>query len=81
MLCDFRTTQRGQESPTIHLGIRPTRGNITDASQLAIEPKITRKRPPGYAQPANKQVTGRGTALISKAGRGAPTPKMAMLDD
>ena len=49
MLCDFRTTQRGQESPTIHLGVRPTRGNITDASQLAIEPKITRKRPPGHA--------------------------------
>lgn len=63
MLCDLRG---GQESSTIHLEIRPTRGNATNASQLATVPKTARKNLPipGYAQIANKQVTGRGTAPI-----------------
>ena len=63
MLCDLRGAKK---SSTIHLEIRPTKGNATNASQLATVPKTARKNlpTPGYAQIANKQVTGRGTAPI-----------------
>ena len=63
MPCDLRTTQGGQENPAIRLEVRPAKGNATNASQLATGPQITRKSPPGHVLPANKQVSGRGTAL------------------
>ena len=45
------------------------RGNATNVSQLATGPKIARKSSPGHAQPANKQVIGRGAAF-SPEGKG-----------
>ena len=53
----------------------------TNASQLATGPKIARKSSPGHAQPANKQVIGRGAAFSPEGEAGAPALKMAMLDD
>lgn len=78
MLCDLRGAKK---SSTIHLEIRPTKGNATNASQLATGPKIARKSSPGHAQPANKQVIGRGAALSPEGEAGAPALEMAMLDD
>lgn len=68
MPCNLRTTQRDWESPTIHLEVSPTRGNATNASQLATRCKsfcsfFARKSHPVHAQPANKQVIGRVTSL------------------
>ena len=57
------------------------RGNATNVSQLATGPKIARKSSPGHAQPANKQVIGRGAAFSPEGKGGAPALEMAMLDD
>ena len=43
--------QGGQESSTIHLEIRPTRENATNASQLATVPKTARKNLSTRAMP------------------------------
>ena len=77
----LRDNLRRQESPAIRLEVRPMRGNATNASQLATGPKIARKSSPGHAQPANKQVIGRGVAFSPEGKGRAPALEMAMLDD
>ena len=75
MPCDLRTTQGGRESSTILLEVRPTRGNASNASQLATEPKIARKSTLRHAKPANKEVIGRGTALSPEGEGGLLLPR------
>lgn len=76
-----RDNLRGQERPSIRLEVRPMKGKATNASQMATGPKIARKSSPGHAQPANKQVIGRGAALSPEQEAGSPALKMTMLDD
>ena len=64
--CSPRTTQGGHGSLTIHLEVKPARGNASNVSQLATGPKSAKKNPLVHAQSANEQVIGSGTVPSPK---------------